>query len=359
MIGRAVSYAYRGGTSLAAAPKELIAKPKRVNARTSLLAAEDVLSDVLRTIRLNSAMQFCFMPDGDWETDAVPSFADQATEATTAIPFHIVVRGSCWVKLKGALTQLEEGDIVAFPFSTGHQLGAGKGGRLIIPARDLPPMPWRDLPVLRYGAGESHLRLLCGYLSCNAINFQPLRNALPLMLHVRTSREADTGWLGSVIAQIAAEVDCPRSGSRSMLERLTEITFIEILRHYILSARLGSVGWLAALADPQLARCLALIHTEPQRDWSIQDLAAVAGMSRSSLSGKFESVLQTSPIRYLREWRLFLASVTLANGSQPIVAVAEQAGYGTEAAFNRAFSRAFGLPPAAWRQRARDTAAIS
>jgi len=341
---------------LAGAPEELIENPKRVNARTEALGAEDVLSDVLRTIRLNSAVQFCFMPQGDWETDAVPSFANQATGATATIPFHIVVRGTCWIRLEDQLTVLEEGDIVAFPFSTGHQLGAGKGGRLIIPVRDLPPKPWRDLPVLRYGAGEADLRLLCGYLSCNAINFQPLRSALPVMLHVRTRREADAGWLSAVISQITAEVDRPRSGSRSMLERLTEITFIEILRHYIISARLGPIGWLAALADPQLARCLARIHTEPQRDWSIQDLAAVAGMSRSSLSEKFDSVLQTSPIRYLRDWRLFLASVALANGGQPIIAIAEEAGYGTEAAFNRAFSRAFGLPPAAWRQQARDKA---
>ncbi|WP_279513061.1 AraC family transcriptional regulator [Dongia mobilis] len=313
-----------------------------------------MLSDVLRTIRLNSAVQFCFMPQGDWETDRAPRLGASGADSNAAIPFHIVVRGKCWVRIGAETTHLEEGDIVAFPFCTGHQLGAGQGGQLIVPTRDLPPLPWRDLPVLRYGDGEPDLRLLCGYLECSVINFQPLRAALPVMLHVKTRGQTVTGWLGAVIGQITAEVDRPRTGGQSMLERLTEIAFIEILRHYIISARLGPVGWLAALADPQLARCLALIHTEPQRDWSIQDLAAAAGMSRSSLAGKFDSVLQTSPIRYLRDWRLFLASVALANGGQPIIAIAEEAGYGTEAAFNRAFSRAFGLPPAAWRQRARD-----
>lgn len=345
-----------GAASLPGAPRELIGSPKRVNAQTGTLASEDVLSDVLRTIRLNSALQFCFMPQGEWQTDATPTFDTGPIGASATIPFHVVVRGSCWVQIGGKLTTLEEGDIVAFPFGTGHRLGAGKGGQLLIPTADLPPKPWRDLPVLRYGAAPD-VRLLCGYLDCSAINFQPLRNALPTMLHVRTRREVNTGWLGAVISQIASEIDCPRSGSRSMLERLTEITFIEILRHYIISARLGPVGWLAALADPQLARCLALIHSQPQRDWTIADLAAAGGMSRSSLAAKFEAVLETSPIRYLRDWRLFLASIALAGSGQPIVAIAEQAGYGTEAAFSRAFSRAFGLPPAAWRHRAREAAA--
>lgn len=338
---------------MALAPKELIENPKKVNARAERLGAEDVLSDVLRTIRLNSAVQFCFMPQGDWETDTAPSLGSGVAGSSTAIPFHIVVRGKCWVRIGSETTHLVEGDIVAFPFCTGHQLGAGQGGKLIVPTRDLPPLPWRDLPVLRYGEGEPELRLLCGYLECSAINFQPLRAALPLMLHVTTRGQADTGWLGAVIGQITAEVDRPRTGGQSMLERLTEIAFIEILRQYIISARLGPVGWLAALADPQLARCLALIHTEPRRDWSIQDLATAAGMSRSSLAERFETVLGTPPIRYMREWRLFLASIALATRTTPIIDIAEEAGYGTEAAFSRAFSRQFGTPPATWRQRER------
>jgi AraC-like DNA-binding protein len=339
---------------LALAPKELIENPKMVNGSAASVPprAEDVLSDVLRTIRLTSALQFCFMPAGDWETDDKPSFAGEAIGANATIPFHIVVRGHCWVKLGGVVTELAAGDIVAFPFSTGHQLGAGAGGRVIIPVRDLPPKPWRDLPVLRYGEGEA-VRLLCGYLACSAINFQPLRQALPEMLHVSTTRAADTGWLRAVIDQIANEVDHPRTGSRSMLERLTEITFIEILRHYIISSKSGTTGWLAALGDPQLARCLALIHTHPRTDWAIQDLAAAAGMSRSTLADRFETVLGTPPIRYMREWRLFLASIALATGAAPIIDIAEEAGYGTEAAFSRAFSRQFGTPPATWRQRER------
>ena len=126
--------------------------------------------------------------------------------------------------------------------------------------------------------------------------------------------------------------------------------FVELLRHQIIAAEPGSVGWLAALADPSLGRCVALIHEDPKRDWSVQALAAESGLSRSTLSDRFETVLGTSPIRYVRDWRLFLASMALSTTAEPLAAIAYDAGYGTEAAFNRAFSRAYGVPPATWRQ---------
>src|SRR5690606_18351155 len=123
---------------------------------------------------------------------------------------------------------------------------------------------------LRYGEGGDGLRMLCGWLQCDTMSFRPLRSALPALLHVRAGEAADGGWLRATIAQIAAEVDNPRSGGLSILERLTEITFIELLRHRIttahpMPANRGATGWLAGLADPALGRCLALIHDDPGR----------------------------------------------------------------------------------------------
>jgi AraC-like DNA-binding protein len=333
---------------LAGPPKELTETPKRFDDPPD----NDVLSHVLRTIRLSSALQFCFMPTGVWQTDATPSLAAMAEGASSPIPFHIVVEGTCWMKMEGQEFTLTEGDALAFPFGTGHQLGAGTNGRLISPASDLPPRPWREIPVLRYGEDRQRVRLLCGYLQCDAMSFRPLQSALPPLLLARTKGAVGTEWLSATIRQIADEVDRPRTGGFSMLERLTEITFIELLRHQIIATEPGSVGWLAALADPSLARCLALIHGDPKRDWSVQNLSASSGLSRSTLTGRFETVLNTSPMRYVREWRLCLASIALSTTSKRIGAVAHDAGYGTEAAFSRAFARTYGVPPAAWRQNA-------
>lgn len=341
---------------MAGSPKDLTENPNRTTAQDAAAhnaAMRDVLSDVLRCIRLSGSLQFCFMPAGDWETDDAPALASLGDGTVTVIPFHIVAEGRCWMRLGGREIALETGDVVAFPFSSGHQLGGGHGGRRVAPVRDLPPKPWRAMPVLRYGDGETRLRMLCGYLQCEAMNFQPLRKAMPELLHARTAAAGDSGWLRATIRQIIAEADHPSSGSNSMLERLTEILFIELLRHEIVAAPPGTTGWLAALADPALSRCLTLIHEDPLRDWTVPMLAGICGLSRSSLAERFETMLQTSPMRYVRDWRLCQASVALSTTSKPVAAVAYDAGYGTEAAFNRAFARAYGLPPAAWRQTAR------
>jgi AraC-like DNA-binding protein len=269
------------------------------------------------------------------------------------MPFHIVVAGHCWLKTEGEETDLEAGDVLVFPFGTGHQLGAGRDGKLVLPTRDLPQKPWREIPVLRYGEEPQSVRLLCGYLQWDGLSFAPLRQALPKMIHVRTRAANDGDWLRATIRQMVEEVDRPRAGSVSMLPRLTEIIFIEILRHQIMMAEPHATGWLAALADPALSRCLSLIHDDPRRDWSLEQLAAASGLSRSALADRFQAMLSTSPIRYIRDWRLYLASVALATSGQPIATIAYEAGYATEAAFNRAFSRAFATPPAAWRAMAR------
>ncbi|OWV77117.1 AraC family transcriptional regulator [Rhizobium sp. R339] len=321
------------------------------------VARDDVLSALLANIRLSGSLQFCFMPTGDWQTDAAPSLAALSARASGTMPFHIVVAGRCWLKVEAEVTDLEAGDVLVFPFGTGHQLGAGRDGMLVLPTRDLPQKPWREIPVLRYGAESEGVRLLCGYLQWEGLSFGPLRQALPKLIHVRTraanESDWDGDWLRATIRQMTDEVDRPRAGGVSMLPRLTEIIFIEILRHQIMMAAPHATGWLAALADPALSRCLSLIHDDPHRDWSLDELAACAGLSRSALADRFQSILATSPIRYIRDWRLTLASMALTTSTQPIAAIAYDAGYATEAAFNRAFSRAFGTPPAAWRAAAR------
>ena len=312
---------------------------------------DDVLSALLSTVRLSGSLQFCLMPSGAWETDATPRMARLSGRAIGTVPFHILVEGECRLKIERSDQTLEEGDVVVFPFGTGHAIGVGSGGKLIAPTQDLPPKPWREIPVLRYGENQGGTRLLCGYLQCEALNFAPLKQALPKLIHVRTRGTNDGDWLRATIRQMVDEVDRPRAGGISMLPRLTEIVFIEILRHQIMTAEPRSVGWLAALADTSLSRCLSLIHDDPRHDWSLEELSAASGMSRSVLAERFQTILGTSPIRYVRDWRLYLASVALAMTGEAISNIAFEAGYATEAAFNRAFSRAFDLPPAAWRAR--------
>jgi AraC-like DNA-binding protein len=326
--------------SLAGVPGMLTDRPESTE--------PDVLSALLRAIRLSGTLQFCIAPSGDWQTGGPGSLASLARRPAEAIPFHVIVEGGCWLRVGDARTDLAAGDVVAFPFRTAHDLGSGDDGREINPLADLPPPPWESVPVLDYGrVPERRVRILCGVLDCDAACFPPVRAVLPPVLLARASEAGP--WLAASVAQMAAEVDQPRGGSVSMLERLAEVVFIELLRHEVARARPGAGGWLAALRDPALARCLGAIHADPRRDWSVEALAVEAAVSRSVLCARFAAVLGVSPMRYVRDWRLTLARMALGTTARPIAAVAEEAGYGTEAAFSRAFSRAFGAPPAAWR----------
>jgi AraC-like DNA-binding protein len=322
-----------GAPSLADPPKSLTDLPE---------PASELLSQALRRIRISGSMQYCFMPQGDWTTDATPA----PWRPKDAIGFHIVAAGPCWVDLHGARTELQTGDIAAFPFGTPHILGAGQGGRLIDPGGDLPARPWPATPTLHYPDRGPQVRILCGYVQCEATGFAPFRAALPEFIHIRTAGAAD--WLSGTIAQIVTEVDQPQPGGGPVLERLTELAFLEILRRQFQTP--APQGWLAAILDPALSRGLLAIHADPRRDWTLDGLAQASGLSRSALVARFAELLGTSPMRYLRDWRLYLAAEALASTPRPIIAIATEAGYGTEAAFTRAFSRSRGAPPAEWRR---------
>jgi AraC-like DNA-binding protein len=311
--------------------------------------AEDVLSAVLRSVRIAGSLQFCVAAAGTWQTDATPRLGRGTGNPSPVLPFHVVAEGGCWLRIEGKEFNLEQGDVVAFPFGTGHAVGVGEDGMLIQPSADLPPKPWPDIPVVRYGNGPPSLRLLCGYINLDALNFEPLRQSLPCLIHVKAYADDAGPLLRSAVQQMIAEADGKEAGGQSVLERLTEIILIELLRHEILVQKISDKGLLSAMTDPVLGHCLAAIHGDPGKAWSVPTLARVSAVSRSVLEERFQNVLATSPMRYLRDWRLYLASVALRGSKTPISRIALEAGYGTEAAFNRAFSKSFGQPPARWR----------
>jgi len=128
--------------------------------------------------------------------------------------------------------------------------------------------------------------------------------------------------------------------------------FVEILREYMQRLPVDQGGWLAGLNDPQVGKALRLMHADPARDWTVDDLAREAAVSRSVLAQRFTDLVGDAPMRYLSNWRMQLAKQMMRDGTCNIQEVATRVGYDAEAAFNRAFKRATGSPPAAWRKRA-------
>lgn len=316
------------------------------------MSRKDGLSQLLRGVRFSGAVQFCLMPRGSWRIDAGSVMERMGLTSGRYVPFHIVAEGTCWIRTGDRFDTLHQGDVAAFPLASHHELGVGENGPLLDPASGLPQGPWSSVPVLVYGDGPSQVRLLCGFVACSAFLFAPLRASLPEVL-IATSHGESGNWLMSTIEQMKKEVDCFGAGSGVVLERLTETLLVEALRQHVeLAARAGT-GWLTAVADPMLSRCIAAIHADPNGDWTLERLVEAAAGSRSVVVERFQRQLGISPMRYVRDWRLHLASLALTESETSIANIACESGYTSEAAFSRAFSRSYGVPPAAWRRDAR------
>src|SRR5262249_15945509 len=165
-----------------------------------------------------------------------------------------------------------------------------------------------------------------------------------------------SGWLQSFARQVVEESRTRRAGADSVLTRLAELMFVEVLRGHIETLPPGQRGWLAGLRDDVVGRGLGLLHGAPAHPWTIDELATGVAMSRSAFADRFTALAGQPPMQYLAEWRMQLAASRLAAGNAKVAAVAEEVGYDSEPAFSRAFKRLMGISPAAWR-RSRDGAA--
>jgi AraC-like DNA-binding protein len=334
----------------------------------------DVLSDVLRVVRLTSAVFFTARFSSPWSIESPPP--DQLARslrlrAESIALFHVLVEGQCWVSIEGhAPLRLEARDVIIFPHGDPHVMSSQLGARPRPISALLPSQPSEEIPQLDYGGGGEATRFVCGYLHCDQ-RFNPLIGALPTMLcvcskdrarqsepsEVETARrpgfivvDADS-WLASTMRHSIEEADGGRPGSFAMLARLTELLYVEVLRRYMQQLPSGHTGWLAGVKDPEVGRALRLLHARPERQWTVEDLAREVGVSRSGLAQRFTELTGEAPMRYLTGWRIELAKHLILQANLSIAEVAERVGYESEAAFNRAFKRYVGSPPVAWRKK--------
>jgi AraC-like DNA-binding protein len=199
----------------------------------------------------------------------------------------------------------------------------------------------------------SRAEVVCGFLGCDARPFNPLIATLPHVLHVRAQDEPPDGVLASLIALAVAESKAKRAGGDSMLSRLSELMFVEVLRRHLQSLPAEHAGWLTGLRDPIAGKALTLLHARPAKEWTLDDLARESHTSRSVLAERFKHFVGEPPMQYLARWRMQLAAGLLAEGNANVSAVAYEVGYGSEAAFSRAFKKMVGVSPAAWRASAK------
>ena len=339
----------------------------------------DVLSDVLRVVRLSGAVFFVADFTSPWAIESPPSrnlapLIMPRAECFTI--FHVLAEGTCWVRVKGEPPlKMEAGDVLVVPQGDEHFMGSDLSLKPKPMMQLIPRIPWPGMPAISDGGGGEIARFVCGYLHCDQ-KFNPLFGTLPKLLCVQ-SRGGEVlfesvgkktqppqaavpfhsgMWLNTTLYYLIKEAQSGEAGNQSLLTRLTELMFVEVLRHYMQDLTPGQKGWLAGLNDPQVSRALTMMHDEPGRAWTVEDLARDAGVSRSALAGRFTELIGESPMRYLATWRMHLAKQLLCEGNASMGEVAELVGYESEYAFNRAFKRQVGEPPAAWRKKASDRA---
>lgn len=331
--------------------------------------SRDTLSDVLRSVRLRSAVFYLVSCDGAWVAEAPPSRAIAGAVlpgADHVIEYHVVTAGECWAAVLGeSPRKLRRGDIVLLPQGDAHVVSSAPGMRAEPDVAAYAAMPRERRPFrIRYGDGRGTLAaphdspaasgtapdtsLVCGFIGCDARPFNPLLASLPRLLHLPAER---AGSWSTQFAQLAvAETSDRRPGSEAVLERLGEMMFVDALRRHLEAMPEQSRGWLAGLRDRFVGRALALMHDQPAAAWTIDELGAQVGLSRSALHQRFVDLIGQPPIQYLAQWRMQLASQLLRDTQSTIASIALDVGYDSEAAFVRAFKRLVGTPPAAWRR---------
>ena len=209
-----------------------------------------------------------------------------------------------------------------------------------------------DITQIRHGGGGATTRFVCGYLLCGSSMSHSLFAALPRMFRVPLGDEPSASFVRGLLEAAVRESLSAQKGAESTRVKLAELMFVEALRRHAQKIARGAVGWLAGVRDAQIGRALALLHSQPGRDWTVDQLASEVAMSRWTLAERFVTLVGKPPMQYLMHWRLTLAAEVLRGSRDAIARVAERFGYESEAAFNRAFKRQFGIPPATWRKAA-------
>ena len=313
----------------------------------------DALLDMLRGMRLTGGIFLDAEFTAPWSISA--QIRPQDCVPFTPVPrhiiaYHYVIAGHCLVNVgERPPLSVESGQLVVLPRNDGHILASAPNLQAVNVRRLVEPAPDGGLAKVVHGGGGERTQILCGFLgndlSCNA--FVAL---LPSVLKLDVADGASGGWIESNFRFAAQELADGRASSPAMLAKLAELLFMEAVRRW-LDAQPPAVGtWSAGMRDPIVGRALGLLHNQIARRWTTEDLAREIAVSRSAFAERFTRVIGEPPMRYLARQRFEQASVRLTDSADPIARIAFEVGYETEAAFNRAFRREYGVPPASWRR---------
>ncbi|HEU4652104.1 MAG TPA: AraC family transcriptional regulator [Croceibacterium sp.] len=316
----------------------------------------DLLSDVLRVARLSGGVFLRAQFSAPWcvASQMAPEMcAPFLKPADHLIQYHYIVEGSPRVCIAGrpeTAVALRPGEVVILAQNDVHLLGSDLTLRPT-PSHELAVPAENGMYQVTYGGGGEPVRMICGYLACDFAHGNPVLASLPGILRIAVMDDGEGDWIRSTFTYAAQEIAAGRPGSETVLAKLSELLFIEAVRRHVATLDEGATGWLAGLRDPYVSRTLALFHGDIARPWTMDELSREVGLSRSALADRFQRLLGQPPMSYLARWRMDVAAQRLRSTSASLAQVANAVGYEAEAAFSRAFKKAYEVAPATWRRR--------
>ncbi|HEU5073472.1 MAG TPA: AraC family transcriptional regulator [Polyangiaceae bacterium] len=318
------------------------------------MTKSDALSELLRDVRLTGAV-FLYAdfgaPWGFRAPAAIGAARLLAPEAERLVPFHLLLEGEAEASVCDSKPlRLAAGDLIVFPSGEEHVLRNGPDDDLVDSSFLLPKILEGGLVYETGGGGGPRTRFVCGYVACDRQATRLLLSGLPPMFSIGIRGTRSGPWIESAFGELVTESQAPRAGSRALLAKLAEVLFVEILCQYMQALPAEYSGWLAAARDPAIGAALAAMHRDPGAGWTLANLAARAGLSRTIFIERFTRLVGESPAAYLASTRLHSAARRLHTTSDTVLEIALAVGYQSEAAFNRAFKRQFALPPSRFRK---------
>lgn len=306
----------------------------------------DVLTDVLSNLRLRGQMYFRTEFVGRW---GVSLPADRQT-----IRFHLVVQGECWVAVQGGgePIRLREGDFALVPHGAAQTLSDAPDAGAVPLETLLGAGKLGEDGVLRHGTSESspRARLVCGFCSFDDELNHPLFVGLPAVLVMGRHFTGSSPWLAEAVRVIAMEANLDAIGGPAVIGRLMEVLFIQGIRHQRDSQSSPGIPYLLAITDKNLKAAIEAMHEQPERGWTLSELARVSNMSRGRFAKRFKEALGQSPLQYLTDWRLQKAKRLLRDTDLSVAEVGSRSGYQSLPSFTRRFGKRFGVSPGAFRK---------
>lgn len=314
----------------------------------------DALSDILRLVRLAGGVYLQAEFTAPWclEGKLRPHHIGPMLHSSEhVIIYHYVLEGHVWLTIKDIPPKrYEAGEVIIMPHNDLHMIGSDLSAPPGSKA-DVVETPHRlGLTKMEYGGGGEPTKLICGYLGCDRLEASPLIASLPPTISFDARQGEASDWIRTSFRFAAEEVANGKPGGDAILARISELLFVEAVRRYAESLPENEKGWLAGLRDAQLSKALALIHADCAHAWTVEKLAAECAMSRSAFAEKFARIIGATPMQYLGRWRLQVADQRLRDHASTISQIAEDIGFGSEAAFSRAYKKYFGASPAARRR---------